>query len=488
MYKLLLIAKYLRRKLAPLFAAMAVMLCTMMVIIVVSVMGGFLDLMKTSAQKLTGDVTIAADYFGFPHYEELLAELAALPEIAHATAVIRAPGMVKFEDPDYGDRIHLVEIIGIRPYELDPIIGYADTLYWTAEHLRDRYGPDARVVDLRELGMTLRPPPQWEVEPDTPGMVPGIEVSPWNSRDEQGRYRLLNSSLRQKAVVSVVPITAGGMATEPRSQAFVVVNEFKSGLWEIDNKQVYVPFEVLQRMLRMDAAEAVDDEGMPTGRRIPARTSEIMVRGAAGFTLDQVHDAVRLTTRDFSARHASEQMPFLGTATWMQRHEVLLSAVQNEKGLITFLFAIIGLVSVVMVATTFYMIVLEKTRDIGILRALGASRGGIAGVFLGYGLAIGTVGALLGLAAGVAIVSHLNEIQDLLFHLTLWFNTTFFDHPVGWRMWNPQIYYFDRIPSQVDPVEAGWILAFAIVSSVAGALIPALLASRLDPVETLRYE
>ncbi|MEL7089282.1 MAG: FtsX-like permease family protein, partial [Planctomycetota bacterium] len=106
----------------------------------------------------------------------------------------------------------------------------------------------------------------------------------------------------------------------------------------------------------------------------------------------------------------------------------------------------------------------------------GASRLGIMQMFLGYGLAIGIVGSVLGLVIAVSIVTNLNEIQELIAQTT------------GWRMWNPQTYFFDRIPDKVDYAEAWWAVAGAVVSSVIGATLPALLAGRLKPVEALRYE
>ena len=88
MYKLVLISKYLRRKIAPMFAALAVTVCTMMVIIVMSVMGGFLDLLRSSVQQVTGDLIVdAATYTGFPYYQQLIDELVLLPEVDGSLSV-----------------------------------------------------------------------------------------------------------------------------------------------------------------------------------------------------------------------------------------------------------------------------------------------------------------------------------------------------------------------------------------------------------------
>ena len=132
MYKLLLIFKYLGRKLAPLFAAMAVTLCTAMVIIVISVMGGFLDLMRNSAKKLTGEVTVYADLSGFPHYEQLLTQLRELPDVEAATAITRSFGLINLHN-----RVITAEVVGVDGPALDAVTGYRDTLYWTTQHLLD---------------------------------------------------------------------------------------------------------------------------------------------------------------------------------------------------------------------------------------------------------------------------------------------------------------------------------------------------------------
>ncbi len=465
MYKLLLILKYLRRKLAPLFAALAVTLCTVMVIVVISVMGGFLDLLKTSIKTLTGDIMVrTGSYTGFAHYDRIIDELESLPEVDAATPVIEAFGLIQIYDNTIP-----VQIQGVRPAELSDVVAYESSLYW-----HEWEGG----VDLKQPGMTFIPPPRWQLNGktvDLPGVVIGIEVNPRHTRDEEGHYSMVNSAVGYPLTLTVVPLTQKGALLEPSLRKMVVVNEIKSGHYEIDANRVYVPFDLLQQMLYMDEAEIIDpDTGELTGEMRPARATELILKGNPLYSLEQVQEAVDGRLMHMVQNHLTEQ--YLYSMTWQQLHHTMLNAVQNEKGLVTFLFAIISVVAVVMVMTTLYMTVLEKTRDIGVLRAIGASRQGIMNLFLGYGLAIGIVGSLLGLGLAVLIVTNLNEIQDFIASWT------------GWRMWDPRIYAFDRIPDRVNMAEALSIVLGAILSSVIGALIPALIAARLNPIEALRHE
>lgn len=572
MYKLLLILKYLRRKLAPMFAAVAVMLCTFMVITVISVMGGFLHLLRDAAKKLTGDVVVTSNTLtGFAHYDELIADLVALPEVEVATPVIQTFGLININGYTRG-----VNVQGVRPPELDQIVEYKSTLLWSNADLladlerefspQDRQIPDEQATyerrkasierhDLTELAMTLTPP----ALPGAPeatqggpaGMVIGVEVSPNQRRDKAGQYDIRDAAIGDKATLTLLPLTQrGATRLEPSYATFTIVNEFKSGLYDVDANAVFVPFEQLQRLLDMDPKEVdevagYDANGEPITRKgtRAARTSQLMVKAAPGFTVDQVRDATEAAVRAWSSRHSEILPPVV--LTWEEVHRTLISAVQNETGLVTFLFVMISGVAVVMVATTFYMIVLEKTRDIGVLRALGASGSGIMGMFLGYGFAVGLVGSVAGLAIAVFVVTHLNELQNALatqlasflmwvaiiivttvlggvvgflvgrrsearieggligvlatlgvglcfayfaFDILDFEALATFNDRYGWRMWDPQTYFFDRIPDRVNPLHASLIVVGAIISSVIGALVPAFIASIQNPVESLRYE
>ena len=468
-YRHVLLRIYLKRKLTPLFAGAAVALCTAMVIVVISVMGGFLQMMRDSARKLTGDVNIVSSITGFEHYEKLIVELGKEPQITAATPIIRTIGLLNLD----GTIQPVPEVLGIIPAGYDAACGYSKTLHWKAKDAAGYPGYEKLIGNAK----SLKPMPEWG---DLPGMVSGVEVWQGNQRDENGEYDFNYCAVSRPAILTVLPLSKKGVLThEPQVQKFIVVNEFKSGLYEVDQSRIFVPFEILQKMLKMEPRreEDIDREtGEPTGKMIdvPGRTTEITLAGAPGVTAVELADAAQRAVDRFV--EAQARPPRLAVQTWEQRHHTLLAAVEKEKGLLTVLFGFISIVAVVLVAVIFYMIVAHKIRDIGTLRALGASRTGVATIFLGYGLAIGTIGAALGAALAVAIVRHLNEIQDLLYQ---WFQ---------FKMWDPRMYYFERIPTQMNGFEVAVIIVAAVLSSLLGAVVPAILAARANPVDALRYE
>ncbi|EQD35551.1 lipoprotein releasing system, transmembrane protein, LolC/E family, partial [mine drainage metagenome] len=144
---------------------------------------------------------------------------------------------------------------------------------------------------------------------------------------------------------------------------------------------------------------------------------------------------------------------------------------------ITFLLGLMSLVVVIVIFLIFYMLVRDKTRDIGIIKAIGGSEEGLGVIFILYGMLISSAGAILGLFTGVWFVRNDNWIHD---HI-LW-------RIFGISIWNRKIYVFSKIPDQIDPHAVMWIVMFAILAGLLGALIPAIIAARQDPVEALRYE
>jgi lipoprotein-releasing system permease protein len=187
-----------------------------------------------------------------------------------------------------------------------------------------------------------------------------------------------------------------------------------------------------------------------------------------GYALDE-----RFELDAFEARLIS----YLKAMTWQESQAHIIGPVEKERILVTILFGIISLVAVTLVLCILYMIVLQKTRDIGIVKSIGGSSGGVAFIFVMYGAAVGVAGSILGTTLGTLFVTNINEIQDFLIRIN-----------PAWRVWDMQVYSFDRIPSQVNLWDAVLVIVFAIVASTFGSLGAAWRAGRMQPVEAVRYE
>ena len=161
---------------------------------------------------------------------------------------------------------------------------------------------------------------------------------------------------------------------------------------------------------------------------------------------------------------------------WKTRNESLFSALKVEKNVMFVILTMIVLVAGFSIASSLVMVVMEKRKDIAILKAMGATQASLMGIFTIQGFIIGAAGILLGLLGGLGMARYLNEIEgalELLFHI---------------EIFPKSIYYLDRLPVHVRWFDVAVVLLTALVVSVIAALYPAWRASRLDPVEAIRYE
>ena len=164
------------------------------------------------------------------------------------------------------------------------------------------------------------------------------------------------------------------------------------------------------------------------------------------------------------------------TQTWRESQASFFAALKQEKLVMFIILVFIVLVAAFNITSTLIMMVMEKRRDIGILRTIGSSGGSILKLFMIEGLLIGLTGTFIGVLCGTLLAYNLNPVAEFIAGI---FNINLFDS---------QIYYFDKIPVDVVPLDVLWITIASIILSFLSTLYPAWSASRLDPVEALRYE
>lgn len=282
-----------------------------------------------------------------------------------------------------------------------------------------------------------------------PGLVLGMALGSFRDATGADQFMVLPGDDVQVSF----PMTT----TPPKigSSFFTVVDFYESKMSEYDSSFVFVPLEKLQEL-----------RGMIDPTTQVAAFNSIQIRCKPDADLNDVRDRI--------------QAIFPPTqyivSTWMDKQGALLAAVQMETAVLNVLLFLIIAVAGFGILAIFYMIVVEKTRDIGILKSLGAGAGGVMGIFISYGLTLGLVGAGAGMIGGLLFVHYINEIADVLAVVT------------GQPVFDPAIYYFASIPTIVHPLTVAWIVFGAVLIAVLASVLPARRAAGLHPVEALRWE
>ncbi|MFQ5482096.1 MAG: lipoprotein-releasing ABC transporter permease subunit [Nitrospinaceae bacterium] len=234
----------------------------------------------------------------------------------------------------------------------------------------------------------------------------------------------------------------------PNMQIVQVVGLFESGMFEYDSGLAFISLQTAQKIFKM--------RDQVTGIEIKVEDLE-----RAGDIARQLQ--------------AKLGFPYL-VRDWMQMNKNLFAALKMEKTVMFIILILIILVAAFNIISTLFMVVMDKGKDIAILKALGAPRGSILKIFSLQGLIIGLVGTGAGVLGGFTVVPNINEIVGFL------------EKVFGFKAFPQDIYYLDRLPSEIQYMDSVLIIVFSIGICFLASLYPAWRASRLDPVEGLRYE
>lgn len=242
---------------------------------------------------------------------------------------------------------------------------------------------------------------------------------------------------------------ATAFGTIPRVRAYRVAAIFQVGAFQYDSGYAFLPLPAAQIYFQK-----------------PDQASRIEV---------MVADPERATDTGRTIASALANTP-LRVQSWQQRDNSYFAAVKIQRNVLFLILLLIILVAAFNVISTMIMLVKDKTRDIAVLRTIGAGRGAVMRVFVMVGAAIGVLGTLLGTVLGVLFCWNIEKIQGWVEFVT------------GSQVFSPEVYFLSHLPARLDPNEVIQIVLIALALTLLATLYPSWRAARTDPVEALRHE
>jgi lipoprotein-releasing system permease protein len=524
MYKLLLATRYLKTRTIALVSIISVTLGVATMIVVNSVMAGFSGEMQDRLRGLLSDVAIIThNSDGFQNPEEIMAIVnrAWGAEVVAMTPTVEMWGMMTFHVMGQ-DEQRPVRIVGIIPEgknQVSPLAEYL--LSRQGNDLSNRPKPDGPEVPLSApvswelspsaisyrndmalhqslripaiLPATQEPVQVAESEPSTVSDAPMYDAeNPWGTSESTAApvdpsqplpacvyigaglvsYPQRNRETGETDVrvlvhagddVTISTLKAG--TPQPVSFKATVVDLFKCGMSEYDSNLVFCNIEQMQKA-----------RGMLTPPD-PTHPNENLDWRKGSIS------AIQIKLKDYSkaplvVQRLRDELAGMGVTveTWEQQQGPLLQAVAIEAAILNVLLFLIIAVAGFGILAIFFMIVVEKTRDIGIMKALGASSRGIMSIFVLYGLTLGVVGSGAGVILGLLIVRNIDAVESGISWI------------LGHKVFDETIYYFHQVPTQVNPFTVVWVAIGAVAIAVMASILPARRAAALQPVQALRWE
>ncbi|MUG81077.1 lipoprotein-releasing ABC transporter permease subunit [Commensalibacter melissae] len=239
------------------------------------------------------------------------------------------------------------------------------------------------------------------------------------------------------------------MGNIPRIKSYRIIGIFDSGMHEYNSSYVFLPMRAAQKYFQLD------DE----------------VTGIQIFSNDSTH--IQAVTHQLENSFRNDNLKFVD---WTQSNNAFFGAVQVEQNVMFLILALIILVAAFNVISSLIMMVKDKTRDIAILRTMGASRGAIMRIFLMCGASVGVTGTLIGTVLGILFCKNIEHIRQGLQKIT------------GTNLFNPEVYYLEHLPAKLDWSDVIQVMSMALFLSLLATLYPSWKAAKTDPVEALRNE
>jgi lipoprotein-releasing system permease protein len=449
MLKLFLWLRYLRKKKIVLLSIAAVALSCALLIVVDSLFTGFIASLKQADVSGTRDIVLEPRLA--PKYDVLIDRIEEIPGVEKAGPSLIGGGLLRLGSGD------------VR-----------EAWIWGVDAKRESRGRNLRESLLRQSHQTGELSFNVPGHPNDIGGWVGIGViaEPDDQTDEYDLEAVRNLIGKQVVLttsgrVRVEPDTAGeepGWEVKRKVLPFRISDIFYSGVYYKD-KRLYVPYDDFYRL-------AFGDEG-------ETRAANVRIRASEGTEAVLLKPAVWRIWEQFASEELRREPDAISRAwIWVSERpdEQFYAELRKQMAVLLLIFGVICSVTVLLIFCIFYMIVMTKQKDIAIIKSCGAASGSAAWIFMGFGICVGVVGSAFGIVLGYIVTKNINALEN-------WVRIVF-----GMKLWRSSVYMFEKIPSEVNWPAVWWIVLAAIAACVIGALIPAMVAARLQPVKILRYE
>ena len=423
-YEFFISLRYLRARRKQVFVSIitfisvaGIFLGVAALIIVLAVMNGFETDLRNKILGINSHVLVMEYSGSMRNHPKVMREVAQVPGVVASTPFIYSQAMLK-----RGGSVTGIVLRGLSTEDALKVI-----------HLgKIREGKFEDLVNEKRNLPALKP----ELA-DLPGILVGRELA-----------KNLGVFLHETVHVVSPSGLATPMGMVPRMKPFLVVGIFESGFFEYDSTLAFISLKDCQEFLGM--GETV------TGIEI---------------RVDDIYKADRI------AKQIEQKLgfPYWGR-NWMEMNKNLFAALKLEKRVMFIILSLIVLVAAFNIISALIMIVMEKNKDIAILKTMGATRTGIMKIFIFQGLIVGAIGTVLGCIAGLIVAFNLESISR------------FVENLFGFKILPGDVYYLSELPSQVNFGDVGIIILGTLLISFLSTIYPSWRASRLDPVEALRYE
>jgi len=425
-YEFFISKRYLKAKRKQVFVSiitfisiLGIFLGVAALIIVLAVMNGFEKDLRTKILGIKSHIEVMADVNGsMRNYQEVRKTIAGVEGVVASTPFIYSQAMIRS-----GNSVSGVVIRGLDTKSASQVIKLGKMREGEIEYL-DKIPPGI-----------LEKIPRENVH--FGGIVIGKEMA------RNFGIFLLDTI----TIISPVGISTP-MGMMPRMSKFIVVGIFESGFYEYDSTLVFLSLKNAQDFLQMgDTVTGID------------------------IVVDDIYKA------DVIAHNIQSKLGFPFWANnWMQTNRNLFAALKLERRVMFIILSLIVLVAAFNIISALIMIVMEKNKDIAILKSMGATSFSIMKIFIYQGLVAGLIGTFLGCIAGLAVALNLQKVS------------LFVEKVFNFQILPGDVYYLSELPSQVNYLDVVIIVVGTMLICFLSTIYPSLRASRLDPAEALRYE